>query len=277
MTEAATLRGPRLVVAPIVDGVRNLMHRWFAPHAPAPPLPVPSIGAVAALAAGTVAVIALDVPLIRLAARLPTTIVRIFRPITELGTSGYILLICAVLALAATLVAGRSADRRTRVGLRLLADRAIFVFATVALSGIAAQVLKHIVGRARPRLLESVGAYHFDLFSLKASLASFPSGHATTAFAAATAIALFWDGGWVGLFALAGLVSLSRLVLTAHYPSDIAGGIILGILSTALIGRSFGRRHIALTFRAGRVVPRGKGVVLAALRQLFSARHDPRR
>jgi membrane-associated phospholipid phosphatase len=268
MTEAAAVGEPRLL-ASILDCLRILARRWLAPHPPAPPLPVPSLAAVAGLAAGTVAVIALDVPVIRLAERLPTVIVKIFRPITELGTSGYILAICALVACLATVAAGRSAGRRVRVGLRVLADRAIFVFAVVAISGIAAQVLKHIVGRARPRLFESLGAYHFDLFSLKASLASFPSGHATTSFAAVIAIALLWNRGRIQLLALASLVCLSRLILTAHYPSDIAGGIALGILTPVIIGRSFARRRIALTFRAYRLMPRGKGLVHAAMQALF--------
>lgn len=273
MTERAASATATGALARLSDALRHLVRRWSGGRrSPAPPLAHPSLPQVAIFGAATVAVIAADAPGVRLAERLPSGVVRAFRPITELGTSGYILVICVVLALIATVTAGRVASRRARVGLRVLADRAIFVFVVVALSGILAQVAKHIVGRARPRLIDTLGAYHFDLLSIKASLASFPSGHATTAFAAATAIGLFWPRGQSWLLGLASLVAFSRLALTAHYPSDVAAGIVLGLLSTALLGRSFARRRIALDFTAGRLAPRGKGLVLAALRSLFGWR-----
>lgn len=59
---------------------------------------------------------------------------------------------------------------------------------------------------------------------------SFPSGHATVSFAIAFAIFLRnkrW--GWA-LIALAAFVSVSRVVVGVHYPSDILGGAVLGYL-----------------------------------------------
>lgn len=60
---------------------------------------------------------------------------------------------------------------------------------------------------------------------------SFPSGHATVAFALAFSVFMRnkrW--GWP-LLVLAACVSVSRVVVGVHYPSDILGGAVLGYLA----------------------------------------------
>ena len=96
---------------------------------------------------------------------------------------------------------GASGPRRAalRAAWGLVASYALYFLAVQAVSGIVSQVVKHLVGRARPRLIEIAGPFHFDLFSLKAVLASFPSGHTTTVFAACGALSLLSPrlGPWV--------------------------------------------------------------------------------
>lgn len=60
---------------------------------------------------------------------------------------------------------------------------------------------------------------------------SFPSGHTTAAFATATALTLTYKSWYVGVpaYLYAGLVGYSRMRLGMHYPSDIVGGMIIGI------------------------------------------------
>jgi len=59
---------------------------------------------------------------------------------------------------------------------------------------------------------------------------SFPSGHATTAFAVAIVVGLAYKKmrWWSGALLLATLIALSRLYLGHHYPSDLFGGAVLG-------------------------------------------------
>jgi membrane-associated phospholipid phosphatase len=61
---------------------------------------------------------------------------------------------------------------------------------------------------------------------------SFPSGHATAAFAIAAAWVLFVPVGWrrpvtIGGFILASLIALSVVVLRYHFPSDALGGLLV--------------------------------------------------
>ena len=65
---------------------------------------------------------------------------------------------------------------------------------------------------------------------------SFPSGHAASAFACATVIAWASPRLAVPAFVLAALVAWSRVYVGVHWPLDVLGGAILGVLvSTVLL------------------------------------------
>lgn len=75
---------------------------------------------------------------------------------------------------------------------------------------------------------------------------SFPSGHTAASFASATALFLCsrkW--GWPALV-LAALIAFSRLYLYVHYPTDVLGGMVVGVgcgvLGWLLSGRLQNRR-----------------------------------
>jgi len=97
----------------------------------------------------------------------------------------------------------------------------------VAAAGIFSQVIKHIIGRPRPKIMDTLG------FTLGPSLVpgfdSFPSGHATSAFAFAYTLTSFYPWMRYPLYAYAVLVSISRVYVGAHFPSDVFAGVILGV------------------------------------------------
>lgn len=99
----------------------------------------------------------------------------------------------------------------------------------VAGAGLLDQAVKNIACRARPNAPHAGDFFcNFPCFPASYSYASFPSGHATTAFATALILA-FWYPRQTGLFlGLAVLVGLSRVVLGAHFPSDVLAGAVLG-------------------------------------------------
>ena len=112
---------------------------------------------------------------------------------------------------------------------RVLRMRGFAGAATVAGAGLLDQLVKNIACRARPTA-PGAGAFftNFPCFPTPYATASFPSGHATTAFATAVVLGLWYPRGTGVFVGLAVLVAISRVMLGAHFPSDALAGALLG-------------------------------------------------
>ncbi len=87
----------------------------------------------------------------------------------------------------------------------------------------------------RPRPYEAhAGAAH--LFLTPSPDPSFPSDHATAAYAIAFAILLRHRKAGSLALLLATLVAVSRVALGTHYPTDVAGGALLAAATAAMFG-----------------------------------------
>jgi undecaprenyl-diphosphatase len=85
-------------------------------------------------------------------------------------------------------------------------------------------IVKPLVHRPRPEPIATL-----SVAVERPSTASFPSGHAAISVAAAWMLTAAWPSGAVAWWALAALISLSRVYLGVHYPSDVLGGILVGV------------------------------------------------
>ena len=91
--------------------------------------------------------------------------------------------------------------------------------------------LKPTVARIRPyEVVEGI-----RLLIEKQSDFSFPSGHTTASFEAATVLMLRDKRFGIPAMVLAAIIAFSRMYLYVHYPTDILGGVIVGVVC-ALLG-----------------------------------------
>ena len=99
-------------------------------------------------------------------------------------------------------------------------------------SGLLNNILKHVIGRARPKFMHAGNPEFSPLTG--SGWDSFPSGHSTASFAVAAVLAIrFPKVRWPIMF-LALAIAVSRMIRGSHYLTDVAGGAILGVLVGAL-------------------------------------------
>ena len=184
------------------------LHQAIPSRTPASPESPPRMGRLARL-------LAIDERLLVSARRLhgPWR-TRVARALTRAGdTSSWTLVVLALLA------AGRPF---TVLGARLAA--------ATLLGTLVSQALKRSLHRPRP----TSAIVEFEALAENPDRFSFPSGHTTAAFAAAMALA----GAPFGLGPAALLLALgigaSRVYLGAHYPLDVAAGVVLGTVAGGL-------------------------------------------
>jgi undecaprenyl-diphosphatase len=176
------------------------------------------------------------------------------RILTDFGKSEYVLFALAVLAFA-VLVASAAARGTARALLLGLGTRLQFLFFAVLVPVMVSELIKWTVGRGRPFVGGEGDVFHFAHFAGTAAYASFPSGHATTAFALAFAVAALWPQTRVWMLVYALVICATRLVLLAHHPSDVVAGALVGVIGAMLVRYWFAARRLGFAIeRSGHVV-----------------------
>lgn len=107
-------------------------------------------------------------------------------------------------------------------------------------------ILKNLVARVRPYDVNTAIA----ILIKKPLDFSFPSGHTAASFAAMMALFLAkMKKAWIAALVLAVLIAFSRLYFYVHYPTDVLGGAVVGILSGiigyAIVEKIDKRRKVA--------------------------------
>ncbi len=184
---------------------------------------------------------------------LPLPVVQAFNEITDFGTSGWFLWPIGLILLAVAMLARPALGRITNAVLIAVMVRLQFLFLAIALPGLTITVAKRLIGRVRP---SELGPFQYFPLSWRSDYASLPSGHSTTAFAAAIAIGALCPRARLPLWIYAATIALSRVVITAHFPSDVIAGAFVGGFGALLVRNFFALRRLAFTVGPdGRIAP----------------------
>jgi membrane-associated phospholipid phosphatase len=128
------------------------------------------------------------------------------------------------------------------VGLRKLVRRDLWksLFYGLIITSLTIQV-KHLLGRARPKLgYETV----FTGPSFKYVYSSFPSGHTAFVFMLSAILSGYYPRYRFILYGLSLWIGFERIEDSAHFPSDVLAGAILGLLIGRFVLFRFGRIEI---------------------------------
>ncbi|HEV7876612.1 phosphatase PAP2 family protein [Bradyrhizobium sp.] len=196
------------------------------------------------------------------------------RILTEFGKSKYVLWALAALLLVTALLfpRARGTPRSVLVG---FGTRILFIFFAVLLPVLAGEVLKEVVGRGRPFVGGAANAFNFSHFSGSEAYASFPSGHATTAFALAFAVSAVWPHLRSVMLIYAVIIAATRLVLLAHHPSDVVAGALVGVIGAMFVRYWFAARHLAFTIRRDGAIEPLAGPSLGHLKRVARGAFAP--
>ena len=111
---------------------------------------------------------------------------------------------------------------------------ALGLLSSYLISGLIVQVVKRLINLPRPAgFLSDPSMIHSVYSATLNHFNSFPSGHTTSAFAAAVIISLYTGKKSVALitFILASLVAYSRVYLGQHFVEDVLAGSFVGVIA----------------------------------------------
>ena len=210
---------------------------------------------IAGLGAAIIALMyLLDAPEIRLMPPRGSPSLWWVRILTDFGKSEYVL--WALFGLMTVVLVASAAMRGTARSLLLgLGTRLQFLFLAVLVPVLAGDLLKWIVGRGRPFVGGEADAFNFRHFVGGEAFASFPSGHANTAFALAFAVSAVWPQTRFVMLIYALVICATRLVLLAHHPSDVVAGALVGVIGALIVRYWFAARRLGFAIeRDGTIV-----------------------
>ncbi|WP_454618941.1 phosphatase PAP2 family protein [Bradyrhizobium cenepequi] len=196
-----------------------------------------------------------DVPEIKLMPPRGTASLWWVRILTDFGKDAYVLWTLAGLLILVAIIAPALQGIRRSLLLGL-GTRLQFLFFAVLFPVLVGDLLKWIVGRGRPFVGGEPNAFNFSHFAGSEAYASFPSGHATTAFALAFAVSALWPRARFVMLIYALVICATRLVLLAHHPSDVVGGALVGVIGAMAVRYWFAARRLGFAIqRDGTIYP----------------------
>jgi membrane-associated phospholipid phosphatase len=245
--------GPMIVFAAFFAGALRIASNLgqailVLGRAPRARLPRVPVGALVAVAIMVVVIVAsmffLDAAASDWARHLPQWVTDPADEITNFGLSGRFLYPLGFIILLLAALIGRWLPPLTQGVLAALMARFGFLFIAIGLPSLFDTIVKRLIGRARPYIEPRGNPFFYKPFSWSPEYASMPSGHATTAAAAAIAIGAIWPRSRIVMWAYALIIMFTRVVINVHHLSDVIAGGLVGVIGALMVRRWFAARGL---------------------------------
>jgi len=226
------------------------------------------VGAIAVVMLVIVAMVWLDAVTIGAVARLPNWINETYNDLTDYGRSTWFLWPSGLLVLLMAAAYTRAATRMSQLVLTAIAVRSGFVFLAIGIPGLIDTISKRWIGRVRP---SQFGPFAYHPLSWNSAYASLPSGHTAAAFSALVAIGSLFPRLRPLLWVYAVTIAMSRVIIAAHFLSDVIAGAAVGAFGAVLVRQWFAARRLGFYLDGEGKVRALRGPSLQRLKKLVRA------
>ena len=239
-SEAALI--PRRIAANLYVWIATVFR---GPRTKTPPVGAASLVAFVAVVALIIAsMFLLDFAASEWARQHPPWVAPLCDEISNYGRSSVFLYPLGLFILLLAGLTRSSLPLRVRGVLEILAARAGFLFIAIGLPSLFDTIIKRLIGRARPYVGAHDDPFSYMPFIWRPDYASMPSGHSTTAAAAAIAIGAIWPQARAVAWLYALIIMSARVIMNVHHPSDVIAGALVGVIGALMIRRWFAARRL---------------------------------
>ncbi|MDC6447474.1 phosphatase PAP2 family protein [Alphaproteobacteria bacterium] len=123
-----------------------------------------------------------------------------------------------------------------------LKNFSLYGFVYLFLVGLVTQIIKHLIGRPRPNHTDFSESLVFNFFSTESSFHSFPSGHSSTTIAVLLIVCLLLPRLKIFFYVCSFLIAVSRVVVGAHFVTDVIAGGVVAIIIYKIINLFFEKK-----------------------------------
>tara|TARA_B100000989_G_C19509540_1_gene458246 strand:- start:594 stop:1373 length:780 start_codon:yes stop_codon:yes gene_type:complete len=99
---------------------------------------------------------------------------------------------------------------------------------SIILSGLVLHLLKYILGVSRPKYFFDYNYERYNFFNIEHNVNSLPSGHTQAAFTISVLLIIYFNKYNLFFILLATFIGISRIFMSAHFPSDLIMGAYIG-------------------------------------------------
>ena len=157
----------------------------------------------------------------------------IFEQITNLGSSVWYYFIIVFVFFVLPIL--KKFNIFTTNARKKILDSAKFSLFYLLLTSLLTQILKIIFGRARPNYTDFQNNLNLEFFTINPQYHSFPSGHSSTIFCVVIILGVLFPKLKYFFYISGLLVAVSRVLVGAHFVTDIFAGLIVAIITYKIL------------------------------------------